>query len=120
MFVVLRDFDSRFRVRQNRESAAAVCRTIPDGTTGRIAPMKGIRIRHLTADFLEQKADVHARTWRETYSGMLPQELVDAITPAFALKVTRLRILRAYGLSSDRADSGCGRRCGSGGRVGEF
>ena len=129
---------------------------------------------------------------------MLPQELVDAITPAFALKVTRLhdfhtvllavdgdvvvgyaeyvnparppstyhgaaevaalyvlnqyqgcgigrrlfeaamaatgvpdrivvwmfrqrlRILRAYGLSSDRADSGCGRRCGSGGRVGEF
>ena len=51
---------------------------------------------------------------------LLPQELVDAITPAFALKVTRLRILRAYGLSSDRADSGCGRRCGSGGRVGEF
>ena len=28
---------------------------------------------------------------------MLPQELVDAITPAFALKVTRLRILEHMG-----------------------
>ena len=168
------------------------------GTMGRIAPVKGIRIRCLTTDLLEQKAEVHARTWRETYSGLLPLELVDAITPAFALKVTRLhdfrmvllamdgdavvgyaeylnparppstyhgaaevaalyvlkqyqgcgigrrlfeeamrrsqsdcgldvprqrprpRVLRAYGLSSDRADSGCGWHCWGGGRAGEF
>ena len=71
------------------------------GTMGRIAPVKGIRIRCLTTDLLEQKAEVHARTWRETYSGLLSQELVDAITPAFALKVTRLHDFRTVLLAMD-------------------
>lgn len=63
--------------------------------------MRGIRIRRLTPDFLEQKAEVHARTWQETYSGLLPPELVDAITPAFALKVTRLHDFRTVLLAMD-------------------
>ena len=39
-------------------------------------------------DILE-KAEVHARTWQETYRGLLPDELNDTITPQFAEDVTR-------------------------------
>ena len=36
-----------------------------------------------------QKAEVQSRTWRELNQGHIPQDIVDAITPAFALKLTR-------------------------------
>lgn len=43
----------------------------------------------MTADDVESKAQVHAQTWHETYRGMIPDAIVDRITPQFALKVTR-------------------------------
>ncbi|MDF7664126.1 GNAT family N-acetyltransferase [Bifidobacterium sp. ESL0763] len=54
-----------------------------------VASEGGIVVRHITPDDFEAKAEVHARTWRETYQGRLPQWLVDKITPQFALEVTR-------------------------------
>lgn len=36
-----------------------------------------------------QKAQVHAQTWRETYEGKLPQELIDLVSPEFALDLTK-------------------------------
>lgn len=48
-----------------------------------------IVIRHITPADFEAKAEVHSRTWHETYQGKLPQWLVDKITPEFALDVTK-------------------------------
>jgi GNAT superfamily N-acetyltransferase len=48
-----------------------------------------ITVRHITQEDLEAKASVHAQTWRETYQGLLPQWMVDKVTPEFALSVTK-------------------------------
>lgn len=50
---------------------------------------QGIHIERLTERYLEQYALVHAQTWRETYDGMLPRRVVDAITPVFVLDLAR-------------------------------
>ena len=31
---------------------------------------------------------MHSLTWRETYAGLLPQQLIDLVTPEFALRST--------------------------------
>ncbi|PLS24679.1 GNAT family N-acetyltransferase [Bifidobacterium imperatoris] len=38
--------------------------------------------------WFEEKAQVQSQTWRELNQGKIPQEIVDAITPQFALKLT--------------------------------
>lgn len=54
-----------------------------------------LRQRHIMQDvpiepqWFMQKAEVQSRTWRELNQGHIPQDIVDAITPAFALKLTR-------------------------------
>lgn len=48
-----------------------------------------VTIERLTPSRFEEKAQVHALTWRQTYSGMLPDDFVNKITPEFALAVTR-------------------------------
>ncbi|KFI45557.1 Ribosomal protein S18 acetylase RimI [Bifidobacterium bohemicum] len=48
-----------------------------------------IIVRHIASQDFETKAAVQAQTWRETYKGLLPQWLVDRITPEFALSVTK-------------------------------
>ena len=47
------------------------------------------QILPLAPEDSSEKAAVHARTWQETYRGMLPDELNDTITPQFAAGVTR-------------------------------
>ena len=54
--------------------------------TTSLAP--AFHIRPLTREYLKQKADVHSLTWRQTYAGVLPQPLLDLVTPEFALKST--------------------------------
>ena len=48
-----------------------------------------IRIVSIEPPWFEEKAQVQSCTWRELNQGHIPQEIVDAITPEFALKVTR-------------------------------
>ncbi|RSX56715.1 GNAT family N-acetyltransferase [Bifidobacterium samirii] len=48
-----------------------------------------VHIEPLAPDWYEQKAAVQSRTWRELNEGNIPQEIVDAITPEFALDLTR-------------------------------
>ncbi|MBW3092588.1 GNAT family N-acetyltransferase [Bifidobacterium sp. 82T10] len=38
--------------------------------------------------WFEEKAEVQSQTWRELNQGKIPQEIVDVITPQFALKLT--------------------------------
>ncbi len=47
------------------------------------------RIVPIEPQWFMQKAEVQSRTWRELNQGHIPQDIVDAITPAFALKLTR-------------------------------
>ncbi|KFI51817.1 GNAT family N-acetyltransferase [Bifidobacterium biavatii] len=47
-----------------------------------------IRIVPIEPRWFEEKAQVQSRTWRELNQGHIPQEIVDAITPQFALKLT--------------------------------
>ena len=53
--------------------------------------MGGITIRIVSIEppWFEEKAQVQSCTWRELNQGHIPQEIVDAITPEFALKLTR-------------------------------
>lgn len=46
------------------------------------------RIVPIEPQWFMQKAEVQSRTWRELNQGHIPQDIVDAITPAFALKLT--------------------------------
>ena len=48
-----------------------------------------IRIVSIEPPWFEEKAQVQSCTWRELNQGHIPQEIVDAITPEFALKLTR-------------------------------
>ena len=48
-----------------------------------------IRIVPIEPQWFEEKAQVQSYTWRELNQGHIPQEIVDAITPEFALKLTR-------------------------------
>ncbi|MBT1171933.1 GNAT family N-acetyltransferase [Bifidobacterium sp. MA2] len=48
-----------------------------------------IRIVPIEPKYFEEKAKVQSRTWRELNQDHIPQEIVDAITPEFALKITR-------------------------------
>ena len=50
-----------------------------------------IRIVSIEPPWFEEKAQVQSCTWRELNQGHIPQEIVDAITPEFALKLTRQR-----------------------------
>ncbi|MBT1173305.1 GNAT family N-acetyltransferase [Bifidobacterium amazonense] len=47
-----------------------------------------IRIAPIEPRWFEEKAQVQSQTWRELNQGKIPQEIVDAITPQFALKLT--------------------------------
>ena len=47
------------------------------------------RIVPIEPQWFMQKAEVQSRTWRELNQGHIPQDIVDATTPAFALKLTR-------------------------------
>ncbi|BDR53169.1 N-acetyltransferase [Bombiscardovia nodaiensis] len=51
--------------------------------------VSGLRICRLQPEDYQAKAQVHAQTWQETYEGVLPDWLVDKITPEFALEVTK-------------------------------
>ncbi|PLS26421.1 GNAT family N-acetyltransferase [Bifidobacterium parmae] len=48
-----------------------------------------IRIAPIEPRWFEEKAQVQSRTWRELNQGHIPQDIVDAITPQFALKLTQ-------------------------------
>lgn len=48
-----------------------------------------IRIVPIEPPWFEEKAQVQLCTWRELNQGHIPQGIVDAITPEFALKLTR-------------------------------
>ena len=48
-----------------------------------------IRVVPIEPQWFEQKAKVQSLTWHELNQGHIPQEIVDAITPEFALKLTR-------------------------------
>ena len=48
-----------------------------------------IRIVSIEPPWFEEKAQVQSCTWRELNQGHIPQGIVDAITPEFALKLTR-------------------------------
>ncbi|WP_190973637.1 GNAT family N-acetyltransferase [Bifidobacterium callitrichos] len=48
-----------------------------------------LRIAPIEPQWFEQKAQVQSHTWRELNQGRIPQEIVDAITPDFALRLTR-------------------------------
>ena len=48
-----------------------------------------IRVVPIESQWFEQKAQVQSCTWHELNQGHIPQEIVDAITPEFALKLTR-------------------------------
>lgn len=63
------------------ERASLRQRYIMQGMTTRIVPIE--------PQWFMQKAEVQSRTWRELNQGHIPQDIVDAITPAFALKLTR-------------------------------
>ncbi|NMM93023.1 GNAT family N-acetyltransferase [Bifidobacterium oedipodis] len=39
--------------------------------------------------WFKEKAEVQSITWRQTYEGTLPQDIIEAITPEFALQLTR-------------------------------
>lgn len=79
----------------------ARCRTPADGEDDRLIHERAsLRQRHIMQDmttrivpiepqWFMQKAEVQSRTWRELNQGHIPQDIVDAITPAFALKLTR-------------------------------
>lgn len=43
-----------------------------------------LQIREMRGHDIPEKAVVHAQTWRETYAGMLPDDLNAHITPQFA------------------------------------
>ncbi|PJM77244.1 GNAT family N-acetyltransferase [Bifidobacterium felsineum] len=47
-----------------------------------------IRIAPIEPRWFEEKAQVQSRTWRELNQGHIPQEIVDIITPQFALRLT--------------------------------
>lgn len=63
------------------ERASLRQRHIMQDMTTRIVPIE--------PQWFMQKAEVQSRTWRELNQGHIPQDIVDAITPAFALKLTR-------------------------------
>lgn len=44
-----------------------------------------IRIVPIEPQWFMQKAEVQSRTWRELNQGHIPQDIVDAITPALSL-----------------------------------
>lgn len=46
-----------------------------------------IRIVPIEPPWFEEKAQVQSCTWRELNQGHIPQGIVDAITPEFALKL---------------------------------
>lgn len=48
-----------------------------------------IRIVSIEPPWFEEKTQVQSCTWRELNQGHIPQGIVDAITPEFALKLTR-------------------------------
>lgn len=48
-----------------------------------------IRVVPIESQWFEQKAQVQSRTWHELNQGHIPQEIVDAITVEFALKLTQ-------------------------------
>ena len=48
-----------------------------------------VRIAPIEPQWFEQKAQVQSRAWRALTQGNIPQEIVDAITPEFALTLTR-------------------------------
>ena len=47
-----------------------------------------LRIAPIEPQWFGQKAQVQSRTWRELNQDHIPQEIVDAITPEFAIKLT--------------------------------
>ncbi|NMM97931.1 GNAT family acetyltransferase [Bifidobacterium sp. DSM 109959] len=47
-----------------------------------------ISIAPIEPQWFEEKAQVQSQTWRELNQGKISQEIVDAITPQFALKLT--------------------------------
>ena len=47
-----------------------------------------ISIERITPRWYEQKALVQSTTWRETNEGSIPQSIIEAITPQFALELT--------------------------------
>ncbi|KAB8289567.1 GNAT family N-acetyltransferase [Bifidobacterium avesanii] len=48
-----------------------------------------VRIAPIEPRWFEEKARVQSRAWRELNQGNIPQEIVDAITPRFAFKLTQ-------------------------------
>ena len=48
-----------------------------------------ITVMPIEPQWFKEKAEVQSITWRETYEGMLPQDVIEAITPEFALQLTR-------------------------------
>ncbi|MBT1175334.1 GNAT family N-acetyltransferase [Bifidobacterium sp. LC6] len=51
-----------------------------------------IRIASIEPRWFEEKAQVQSQTWRELNQGHIPQEIVDVITPQFALKLTEAHV----------------------------
>lgn len=78
-----RDAEHRQMARDRliHERASLRQRHIMQDMTTRIVPIE--------PQWFMQKAEVQSRTWRELNQGHIPQDIVDAITPAFALKLTR-------------------------------
>ena len=89
------------RLPHHHRGRMARCRTPADGEDDRLIHERAsLRQRHIMQDmttrivpiesqWFMQKAEVQSRTWRELNQGHIPQDIVDAITPAFALKLTR-------------------------------
>lgn len=48
-----------------------------------------IDVRPIEPRWYEEKSAVQSRTWRELNQGKISQEIVDAITPEFALRLTQ-------------------------------
>lgn len=48
-----------------------------------------IDVRPIEPRWYEEKSAVQSRTWRELNQGKISQEIVDAIAPEFALRLTQ-------------------------------
>lgn len=48
-----------------------------------------LTIEPIMPAYMGKKAQVHSQTWHETYAGVLPQPMLDLVTPEFALNVTK-------------------------------
>ncbi|NMM99725.1 GNAT family acetyltransferase [Bifidobacterium sp. DSM 109958] len=60
-------------------------------------PADSFRVAPIEPRWFRQKAQVQSRTWRELNEGHIPQEIVEAITPEFALKLTRAHAAKGDG-----------------------